>query len=64
MSEISMHELEAQHGEELPEREALGHFTFGSFNNHVFAVNSANAYQAFAYDSSNSATAYQAVITG
>jgi hypothetical protein len=27
MSELSIHELEAQHGEVLPEREALGTFT-------------------------------------
>ncbi len=64
MSEMSMHELEAQYGELLPEREALGHFTFGSFNNHVFAFNSATANQSHSWFSYNSATAQQEVITG
>jgi len=59
-----MHELEAEHGEVLPERETLGTVAFGSFNNHVFAVNSAAAYQAFTWKSSNSATAVQSVVTG
>ncbi len=64
MPEMSMHELEAQHGELLPEREALGHFTFGSFNHHVFAYNHAEAWQSETFFSSNSATATQYVITG
>ncbi len=64
MSEISMRELEAQHGELLPERETLATFAFGSFDNHVVAVNSAAAYQAFTYQSSNGAEAVQNVITG
>ena len=34
MSELSMHELEAQIGEVLPEREALSVFV-GSFNHHT-----------------------------
>ena len=34
MSELSMHELEAQTGEVLPEREALSVFV-GSFNHHT-----------------------------
>src|ERR1700720_2963958 len=46
MSELSMHELEAQTGEVLPEREALAvGFAFGSFNhttNHLTAVNANN----------------------
>jgi len=46
MSELSMHELEAQTGEVLPEREALAvGFAFGSFNhntNHVTVVNTNN----------------------
>lgn len=32
MSELSMHELEAQTGEVLPEREALSVFAINSFN--------------------------------
>ena len=47
MSELSMHELEAEHGEVLPEREALSRFvTVGSFNghNHINAFNEANAF--------------------
>jgi len=43
MSELSIHELEAQHGEVLPEREALSHFTLGSYNTHVNAINHVNA---------------------
>jgi hypothetical protein len=46
MSELSMHELEAQTGEVLPEREALAvGFAFGSFNHrttHITAVNANN----------------------
>ena len=64
MSELSIHELEAQHVEVLPEREALGHFTFGSFNNHVNAFNQANAYQQFTLGSNNTAEASQTVFTG
>jgi hypothetical protein len=64
MSELSIHELEAQHGEVLPEREALGHFTIGSFNNHVNAFNQANANQHGTFLSSNTAAASQTVITG
>jgi hypothetical protein len=64
MSELSIHELEAQHVEVLPEREALSHFTFGSFNNHVNAFNQANAIQHNTFLSSNSAVAGQTVITG
>jgi hypothetical protein len=64
MSELSIHELEAQHGEVLPEREALGTFTFGSFNHDhtVYAVNSANATQSHTFLSSNSASANQFII--
>jgi hypothetical protein len=45
MSELSIHELEAQHGEVLPEREALGS-VFGFYNgghNNVHATNVAVA---------------------
>jgi hypothetical protein len=62
MSELSIHDLENETGELLPEREALG-LVLGSFDNHVFAVNSAEAVQAVTLASSNHATALQAVIT-
>jgi hypothetical protein len=64
MSELSIHDLESQTGELLPEREALGGFNLGSFNNHVIAINSAEAVQAVTFASSNSAVAIQTVITG
>jgi hypothetical protein len=64
MSELSIHELEAQHVEVLPEREALGHIAIGSFNNHVNAFNQANAFQQFNIASHNTAVASQTVITG
>jgi hypothetical protein len=63
MSELSIHDLESQTGELLPEREALGGI-LGSFNNHVIAINSAEAVQAFTFASSNSAVAIQTVVTG
>lgn len=53
MSELSLNELEAQHSELLPEREALGHINFGSFdhdttyNNNVSAHNTLNANRSF-----------------
>jgi hypothetical protein len=44
MSELSMHELEAQTGEVLPEREALSRVTvINGGHNHVRAVNVATA---------------------
>jgi hypothetical protein len=47
MSELSMHELEAQTGEVLPEREALSvGFAIGSFNHrttHITNVNAGNS---------------------
>ncbi len=63
MSELSIHELEAQHSEVLPEREALG-VAFGSFNNHnsIHAFNQANSFAALGGHSS--ATAVQTIITG
>lgn len=67
MSELSIHELEAQHGEVLPEREALGHVTFGSFNthavNHVNASNHATVNQLGGFDASQvgSASANQSI---
>jgi hypothetical protein len=63
MSELSIHDLEGQTGELLPERETMA-IIFGSFNNHVFAVNSAEAVQAVTFASSNNAVAIQTVITG
>jgi hypothetical protein len=38
MSELSLNELDAQHGELLPEREALGTLNIGS-NDHNHTVN-------------------------
>ena len=52
MSELSIHDLEAQIGELLPEREALG-MVIGSFDNHVVAISSAEAVQALTLASSN-----------
>jgi hypothetical protein len=63
MSELSIHDLESQTGELLPEREALGSIVVGSFNNHVIAINSAEAVQAVTALSHNSAVAGQTVIT-
>jgi hypothetical protein len=63
MSELSIHDLETQTGELLPEREALG-LVFGSFNNHVVAINSAEAVQAVTLLSHNTAVASQTVIVG
>jgi hypothetical protein len=63
MSELSIHDLESQTGELLPEREALG-IVIGSFDNHIIAINNAEAVQALTLASSNNATAIQAVITG
>jgi hypothetical protein len=63
MSELSINDLESQTSELLPEREALG-LVIGSFDNHVFAVNSAEAVQALTLASSNHAAAIQTVITG
>jgi hypothetical protein len=63
MSELSIHDLESETGELLPEREAMS-IIVGSFDNHVFAVNSAEAVQALTAFSHNSAVAVQTVITG
>jgi hypothetical protein len=63
MSELSIHDLESQTGELLPERETMA-VIIGSFDNHVVAINSAEALQALALASSNNATAIQTVITG
>jgi hypothetical protein len=63
MSELSIQDLESQTGELLPEREALG-VIIGSFDNHVVAINNAEAVQALTLASSNNAVAIQTVITG
>jgi hypothetical protein len=63
MSELSIHDLEGQTGELLPERETMA-IVFGSFNNHVIAINSAEAVQAVTAFSVNNAVAGQTVITG
>jgi hypothetical protein len=63
MSELSMHDLESQTGELLPERETLA-IIIGSFDNHVVAINNAEAVQALTLASSNDAVAIQNIITG
>jgi hypothetical protein len=63
MSELSIHDLETQTGELLPEREALG-IVLASFDNHIVAINSAEALQALTIASSNHAAAIETVITG
>ena len=68
MSELSPHELEAQTGEVLPEREALSvGFAFGSFNHrttHITNVNAGNSSTAVAqgYGSTAFSSAHQTVI--
>lgn len=63
MSELSIHELEAQHGEVLPEREALSRITvINGGHNHVRATNFAVALASRGGDAH--ATATQTVITG
>jgi hypothetical protein len=54
VDELSIDDLETQVGELLPEREALG-MVIGLFDNHVVAVNSAEAVQALTLASSNHA---------
>jgi hypothetical protein len=65
MAELSMHELEAQTGEVLPEREALSAaFVFGS-RNHVTQVNAFNQANSLStgFISSAHSSANQVVIT-
>jgi hypothetical protein len=52
MSELSVDDLETQTGELLPEREALG-MVIGFFDNHIVAINSAEAVQALTLASSS-----------
>ncbi len=61
MSELSIIELETQHSELLPEREALGHW--GGVNFVAFA-NTAVALQALTILSANAAIANQVVYIG
>jgi hypothetical protein len=64
MSELSIHELETQHSELLPEREALGGVAIASFNTAIFAANSAQAVQALTLLSKNTAVAVQTIYAG
>jgi len=56
MSEISLQELETQHGELLPARETLLFMPIGSFNTALAAAHqSATAVQALTFQSVNTA---------
>lgn len=63
MSELSLSELDAQHTELLPEREALGTFTLGSYNHaHVYNISQSNtAVQKFTALSQQNANNVQVV---
>jgi hypothetical protein len=62
MSEINIYELEAEHGQLLPEREALGTSGFShKLGNIVVAPNIAVAVQVLSPDSENAAEADQAI---
>jgi len=56
MSELSMHELEAQTGEVLPEREALSVFV-GSFNHRTTINHNANHTTTATISASNTSSA-------
>jgi hypothetical protein len=60
MSELSIHDLETQTGEPLPEREALSIFAFDTVTL-VSANNGAEAVQALTALSANHATALQSI---
>jgi hypothetical protein len=78
MSELSMHELAAELGEVLPEREALSvGFAIGSFNHrttvtntttHVTSVNATNASSAAvtnsAFSAANSSAGQTVIVHG
>ncbi len=78
MSELSMHELEAQHGEVLPEREALSvGFAVGSFNHrttinntttHVTTVTASNSSNAAVtnsvFSTANSSAGQTVIVRG
>lgn len=66
MMELSISELDAQHSELLPAREALGHggiVAIGSGNAQWF-VNKSVAIQALTYQSHNSATSVVTIVNG
>jgi len=63
MSELSIHDLETQTGELLPEREALAVIIVPGFN-FVSASNGAEAVQALTLLSANHATAVQVISVG
>jgi hypothetical protein len=63
MSELSIHDLETQTGELLPEREALGVFAGNTFA-WVSASNTAEAVQAVTALSLNKAVALQSISIG
>ncbi len=57
MSELSILELEAQHGEVLPEREALSvGFAFGSFNHRTTITNNTTTNHVTSVTASNGST--------
>jgi hypothetical protein len=63
MSELSLSELDAQHTELLPEREALG--VFGSFNHSHISIHQSNTQvQVLTLHSYQSATNVQVVNVG
>jgi len=66
MSELSIHDLETQTGELLPERETMTtiNFNISSFTSSISASNTAEALQLFAAGSSNTATALQVISVG
>jgi hypothetical protein len=59
MTEFTMHELELEHTELLPSREALG---WGSNWANVYATNTAVAAQAFTVNSIAAASANQTIV--
>jgi hypothetical protein len=63
MSELSIHDLETQTGELLPERETLARWSFDitSISSSINATNGAEALQLFTLNSNNTATALQSI---
>jgi hypothetical protein len=65
MSELSIHELETQHGELLPEREALGVIISFANAGVIAQINQlAVANQAFTFASTNTAENVAAIVFG
>jgi hypothetical protein len=63
MSELSLTELDAQHTELLPEREALG--VYGSFNHSHISIHQSNIQNQFlTHDSHETATNVQVINIG